>query len=65
MKRSLSEKAFRLLGTREIPGSPTQQEKFFRRISELADANGDKWVRQHRDALLKQWLQALEMGWLR
>jgi len=65
MKRSLSERAFRLLGTRKIPGSPAQQEKFFRRICELADANGDQWVRSHRDELLAQWLKILEMGWIR
>jgi len=65
MKRSLSEKAFRLLGTREIPGRPSQKEKFFLRISELADINGEHWVRQNRDALLAQWDKALEIGGIR
>jgi hypothetical protein len=65
MKPSLSEKALRLLGTDEIPGRPSQQEKFFVRILELAQANGEQWVRAHRRTLMEQWKQALEKGWVR
>lgn len=65
MKPSLSEKVLRLLGTDEIPGRPSQQEKFLIRILELAEANGEHWVRAHRHTLMEQWKQALEKGWVR
>ena len=65
MKPPLSEKALQLLETDEIPGRPSQQEKFFIRILELAEVNGEDWVRAHRRILIEQWNQALENGWVR
>lgn len=65
MNESLADKARRLLGTCEIPGNASQQEKFFIRILELAALNGDHWVCDHRDALLEQWVRTLERSWVR
>lgn len=44
-----------LLGTRDIPGTAAQQEILRTRIGELARANGEAWIADHREELLHEW----------
>ena len=49
------EKVSDLLGTQEIPGSENELKILRIRIRELVEMNGENWVRQNRQKLLKQW----------
>ena len=49
------EKVSDLLGTQEIPGSENELKVLCIRIRELVEMNGENWVRQNRQKLLKQW----------
>jgi len=49
------EKVFRLLGQREIPGSPKELEKLCVRIHELVELNGENWIKANRKKLLSEW----------
>ena len=59
MKLQDQEALFRLLRTREVPGTPEQLELFCIRLEELAEINGREWVFRHRERLLKQWAVAI------
>jgi len=49
------EKVLNLLGTTRILGSPEQLDALCIRIGELAEMNGEEWVRQNRQRLIDQW----------
>ena len=59
MKTQDQEALFRLLRTREIPGSPEQLHLLFIRLKELTEINGREWVHRHRERLLRQWAAAI------
>ena len=44
-----------LLGTHKIPGSENELKILRIRIGELAEMNGEDWVRQNRQKLLDEW----------
>ena len=52
------EKLFERLGRRDIPGTPDELARLSVRIEELAQLNGEEWIREHRDMLLAQWEKA-------
>jgi hypothetical protein len=49
------EKVSDLLGTQKIPGSENELKMLCVRIGELAEMNGEDWVRQNRQKLLDEW----------
>jgi hypothetical protein len=55
MKTLNLKKVYTLLDTRNIPGSEKELEILCTRISELVRLNGEKWVEQNRQKLLKEW----------
>lgn len=55
-------KVYDLLNTRQIAGNPEQLRKFCIRIGELAEINGEDWVRRHRQQLLREWEYAIDHG---
>ena len=48
------------LGTRDIPGEPEALDRLALRVKQLADMNGEDWVRSNRRILLFQWQMALQ-----
>jgi hypothetical protein len=44
-----------LLGKQKITGSENELKMLCVRIRELVEMNGENWVRQNREQLLKQW----------
>ena len=57
-------KLYELLGTPHIAGTPEQLQKLCIRIGELAEMNGEGWVRSNRRLLLKEWEYALRQGYV-
>ncbi|MEJ2727483.1 MAG: hypothetical protein P8185_03055 [Deltaproteobacteria bacterium] len=53
---------FKLLGTQNIPGSPQELEILCIRISELAELNGEQWVRENRQNLIDEWYYIVRQG---
>ena len=53
------ERLYARLGTRDIPGEPEALERLALRVRQLADMNGEEWVRSNRRILLMQWQLAL------
>jgi hypothetical protein len=43
------------LGTRHIPGTEAELKILAKRLEELAHLNGEEWVLENRENLLKQW----------
>ncbi len=64
MKTLPPETVYRLLGTRSIPGTDVELQKLFLRISELAEMNGEDWIVQNRERLLREWEFAVQSGLL-
>ena len=56
------EKVFELLDTDDIPGSGKELAKLCIRIRELVEANGEDWVKQNRQNLLKEWEYIVQQG---
>jgi len=56
------EKVYALLDTDRLPGDVRQLRKLCIRIHDLAELNGEDWVVQHREKLIKEWQYALEKG---
>lgn len=52
----------RLLGCQTVLGSRAQISRFRIRIGELADLNGEAWVRRNSERLLAQWEKALKLS---
>ena len=55
MKTLNLKKVYKLLDTRNIPGSEKELEILCTRISELVRLNGEKWVEENRQKLLEEW----------
>ncbi len=49
------EKLYDRLGTRDIPGTESELNILAQRIKELARLNGEAWILENRENLLKQW----------
>ena len=49
------EKLYNRLGTRDIPGTEAELNILAQRIDELARLNGEAWILENRENLLKQW----------
>ena len=49
------EKVRDLLGKQEIPGSENELKILCARIRALVEMNGEDWVRQNSQKLLKEW----------
>ena len=64
MKTLPQETVYDLLGTRSIPGTPEELRKLCLRIGELVDMNGEDWVIENRDRLLREWTFAVRQGLL-
>ena len=64
MKTLTPETIYRLLGTRTVAGSDAELQKLFLRISELAAMNGEEWIVQNRERLLREWEFAVQNGLL-
>jgi hypothetical protein len=62
MKPLTLEIVFKLLGTQNIPGSPRELEILRIRISELAQLNGEDWIRQNRQKLIDEWYYIVRQG---
>ena len=62
MKPLSLEIVFKLLGTQNIPGSPKELEILCVRISELAESNGEDWIRQNRQKLIDEWYYIIREG---
>ena len=62
MKLLSLEKVFKLLGTQNIPGSPKELEILCIRISELAELNGEEWIRENRQKLIDEWYYIVRQG---
>jgi hypothetical protein len=56
------EKVFDLLGTRRVPGDPKQLRALRLRLAELAELNGEPWIRENRRRLLDQWKKAVNLN---
>ncbi len=56
------EALFRLLQTREIPGTEEQLQRLFIRLEELGGINGREWIERNRDCLLRQWAALVGQG---
>ena len=48
-------KLYERLGTRNIQGTETELILLAKRVDELARLNGEEWVLENRENLLKQW----------
>ena len=64
MKTLPQETFYWLLGTRRIPGTDLDLQKLFLRISELVEMNGEEWIVQNRERLLREWEVAVQSGLL-
>jgi hypothetical protein len=53
---------FKLLGTRNIPGSKKELKVLCTRISELAETNGEDWIRKNRQQLIDEWDYIIRQG---
>jgi hypothetical protein len=53
---------FKLLGTQNIPGSPRELKILCIRISELAEFNGEQWIRENRQKLIDEWYYIVRQG---
>jgi hypothetical protein len=53
---------FKLLGTQNIPGSKQELEILCIRISELAELNGEQWIRENRQMLIDEWYYIVRQG---
>jgi hypothetical protein len=62
MKSLPLETLYHLLGTRQIPGTQEELRKLCLRIGELVDMNGESWVVENRNRLLREWVFAVQQG---
>ena len=62
MKTLSLDMVFKLLGTQNIPGSPKELEILCIRISELAELNGEAWIRENRQKLIDEWYYIVRQG---
>ena len=53
---------FKLLGTRNIPGSKRELDILCIRISELVQLNGEDWIRENRQKLIDEWYYIVRQG---
>jgi hypothetical protein len=53
---------FKLLGTQNIPGSTQELEILCIRVSELAELNGEQWIRENRQKLIDEWYYIVRQG---
>ena len=65
MKPLTLQAVFKLLGTQNIPGSPQELEILCIRISELAELNGEQWIRENRQKLIDEWYYIVRQGIIR
>ncbi len=56
------EKVFDLLDTSSIAGSEKELAKLCDRIRELAQINGEDWVKENRQKLLYEWEYIVREG---
>jgi hypothetical protein len=62
MKPLTLQAVFKLLGTQNIPGSKIELKILCIRISELAELNGEQWVRENRQSLIDEWYYIVRQG---
>lgn len=62
MKPLTLQTVFKLLGTQNIPGSKQELEILCIRISELAESNGEQWIRENRQKLIDEWYYIVRQG---
>jgi hypothetical protein len=55
MKALTLEKVFELLGTSDLAGSEKERQVLCVRIAELAELNGEEWIKINRAKLLAEW----------
>jgi hypothetical protein len=65
MKMLSEKRLYALLKTPHIAGTPQQLQKLRVRIGELAAINGEAWVRENRQHLLREWEYALQKGYIK
>ena len=56
------EKVFGLLGTSEVAGSKKELKILCIRIGELAELNGEDWVKENRKKLIEEWNYIVNQG---
>ena len=56
------EKVRDLLGTNEVAGSKKELKKLCIRIGELAELNGEDWVKENRKKLIEEWNFIVKQG---
>lgn len=54
-----------LLGREDLPGSPEELAILGTRIAELIRLNGQQWVIDHRQELIKEWEFIIERAIIR
>ena len=62
MKPLTLQTVFKLLGTQNIPGSKLELKILCIRISELAELNGEQWIRENRQKLIDEWYYIVRQG---
>ena len=62
MKPLTLQTVFKLLGTQNIPGSKQELKFLCIRISELAELNGEQWIRENRQKLIDEWYYIVRQG---
>jgi hypothetical protein len=62
MKPLTLQTVFKLLGTQNIPGSKQELKILCIRISELAELNGEQWIRENRQKLIDEWYYIVRQG---
>ena len=63
---ALSEdKAIGLLGVEKIAGTDAQRQKLFLRLGELVELNGEQWVRDNKEQLIREWETIIQQGYLK
>ena len=62
MKPLTLQTVFKLLGTQNIPGSKQELKILCIRISELAELNGEQWIRENRQNLIDEWYYIVRQG---
>ena len=55
------QKVLTLLNLKQLPGSLEQRRKLIVRIGELVELNGETWVRQNSENLLREWEAILRL----
>lgn len=59
------DKAIGLLGVEKIAGTAAQRQKLSLRLGELVELNGEQWVRDNKEQLIREWEYIIQQGYLK